>query len=332
MIAIEISSFGGPDVLTPVEKPIPVPAEGEILIRVEAAGVARADTLQRQGKYPPPPGASEIPGLDVAGTIASMGASVTNWKPGDRVCAILTGGGYAEYCPVPALQVLPIPPGWTATEAATLPENIFTVYDNLVTRAGLHRGQTLLVHGGTSGIGSTAIMLGRAWGAIPIATARTSEKCDACRSLGAELAINYSDLDFVSEGKRFTRDRGVDVILDLVGGPYLDRNLDALATEGCLSIVATQGGRTGALDIGKLMQKRARIIGSTMRARSPQQKGEVANKLLRDVWPLLPAKNPIRPLIDQVFPLADARLAHQRMQEGDHIGKIVLITAANNGS
>lgn len=329
MIAIEISSFGGPDVLKAVERPKPLAREGELVIRVEAAGVARADTLQRQGKYPPPPGASDIPGLDVAGTVDSVAEGVREWKVGDRVCAILTGGGYAEFCLVPATQVLPIPEGWTATEAATLPENFFTVYDNLFTRAGLQRGETVLVHGGTSGIGSTAIMLSRALGAIPFATARTQEKCEACLKLGAELAINYSETDFLEETNRFTQGKGVDVVLDLVGGPYLEKNVEALAIEGRIVIVATQGGRMGQLDIGKLMHKRARVMGSTMRVRTPEQKGEVASRLLRDIWPLLPAKNPIRPLIDRGFALEDAKLAHQRMETGDHIGKIVLITAAN---
>lgn len=331
MIAIEISSFGGPEVLQPVEHAKPVAGEGEVVIRVEAAGVARADVMQRQGKYPPPPGASDIPGLDAAGTIDSVGPGVTGWKRGDRVCAILTGGGYAEFCLAPAEQVLPIPPGWTATEAATLPENMFTVFDNLVTRAGLEAGETVLVHGGTSGIGSTAIMLSRARGARVIATARTEEKCRACLRFGAEHAINYSESDFVAEVKSLTGARGVDVVLDLVGGPYLDRNLDALATEGRISIVATQGGRTGQLDIGKLMQKRARVIGSTMRVRSAQQKGKVAERLLREVWPLLPAKDPIRPAIDRTFALTDAPQAHERMESGDHIGRIVLVTAANAG-
>ncbi len=329
MIAIEIRSFGPPDVLTPVERPNPVPKEHEILIRIEAAGVARADLLQRQGKYPPPPGASDIPGLDVAGTIDSVGSRVRNYSPGDRVCAILAGGGYAELCAVPAVQVLPIPENWTAVEAATLPENIFTVYDNLITRAGLARGETVLIHGGTSGIGSTAIMLNRAWGAIPIATAGTQKKCDACLSFGAEHAINYNQTDFVAELKRFTQERGANAILDIVGGAYLDRNLDALAPDGRLSIIATQGGRTAQLDIGKLMSRRARVLGSALRSRTPEQKGEIAQRLLRDVWPLLPAKNPIRPIIDTTFPLTEARFAHERMQTGEHIGKIVLVT---NGS
>ncbi len=325
MTAIEISSFGDPDVLKAVERPKPEPKEEEVVIRVEAAGVARADTLQRQGKYPPPPGSSDIPGLDVAGTIDSVGSRVHDYRPGDRVCAILTGGGYAEFCAAPAVQVLPIPRGWTGVEAATLPENMFTVYDNLITRAGLRRGETVLIHGGTSGIGSTAIMLSRAWGAVPLVTAGSAKKCDACLSFGAAHAIDYRETDFVAEVKRITNGRGVDVVLDLVGGGYLERNVESLATEGRLSIVATQGGRTGQLDIGKLMQKRAKVMGSTMRARTAAEKGEIAQRLLRDVWPMLPAKNPIRPVIDSTFPLAEARLAHQRMESGEHIGKIVLL-------
>jgi putative PIG3 family NAD(P)H quinone oxidoreductase len=325
MVAIEISSFGPPDVLKPVERPKPVPKDDEAVIRVEAAGVARADLLQRQGKYPPPPGASDIPGLDVAGTIDSVGNRVHNYKIGDRVCAILSGGGYAEFCAVPSVQVLPIPEGWSAVEAATLPENMFTVYDNLITRAGLNRGETVLIHGGTSGIGSTAIMVSRAWDAAPIATAGSKEKCQACLAFGAEHAINYKDADFVTEVNRMTQDRGANVVLDMVGGPYLERNVEVLALEGRLSIVATQGGRTGQLDIGKLMHKRARVMGSTLRTRTPEEKGGIARRLLRDVWPLLPAKNVVRPIIDSTFPLTDARLAHERMESGKHIGKIVLV-------
>jgi putative PIG3 family NAD(P)H quinone oxidoreductase len=326
MIAIEISSFGPPSVLKPVERPRPEPFEDEIVIRTQAAGVARADLLQREGKYPPPPGASEIPGLDVAGIVHSVGSSVSKWKPGDRVCAILSGGGYAEYCAVPASQVLPIPSGWTTTEAATLPENLFTVYDNLITRAGLKSGETVLIHGGASGIGSMAIMLSRAWDATPIATAGSREKCDACLSFGARHAINYKEADFVAAVQEITGGKGVDVVLDMVGGSYLERNLDALAREGRLVIIATQGGRTGQLDIGKLMSKRARILASSMRVRSSSAKGQIAQALLRDIWPLLPAKAPIRPIIDSTFPLIEARLAHERLESGGHIGKIVLIS------
>lgn len=325
MTAIEISSFGPPDVLKPVERPMPEAGEGEIVIRMEAAGVSRADIMQREGKYPPPPGASDIPGLDVAGTVHSAASGVNSFKPGQRVCAIVAGGGYAEFCAAPALQVLPVPERWTATEAATLPENLFTVFDNLITRAGLKRGETVLIHGGSSGIGSMAIMLARAWGATVIATAGSSEKCAACVALGAQQAINYKESDFVSEVKRITGDRGVDVIADLVGGSYLERNLDALATEGRITIIATQGGRTGQLDIARLMTKRARVMGSTMRVRTPAQKGEIAARLLREVWPLLPPKDPIRPVIDTTFALRDARLAHERLESGQHIGKIVLV-------
>lgn len=294
-------------------------------MRVEAAGVARADTLQRQGKYPPPAGASDIPGLDAAGVVDSVGEGVANFNPGERVCAILAGGGYAEYCAVPAMQALPIPEGWSSIEAATLPENLFTVYDNLITRAGLRPGETVLIHGGTSGIGSTAIMLSRAWGATAIVTAGSAEKCEACRSFGAAHAINYKETDFVAEIKRVTNGRGVDIVLDIVGAPYLERNLEALALEGRISLVSTQGGRAGQLDLFRLMQKRGRILGSTMRARTAEEKGEIARRLLEDVWPLLPAKNPIRPIIDATFPLRDAYLAHARMETSEHIGKIVLV-------
>ncbi len=328
MLVIEIASYGAPDVLTPVDRPKPTPQANEIVIRVEAAGVARADSMQRQGKYPPPAGASDVPGLDIAGTIEEIGSEVRDWQKGDRVCAILAGGGYAEYCAVPAVQVLPMPENWNAVEAATLPENVFTVYDNLITRAGLREGETALIHGGTSGIGSTAIMVARAFGAIAIATAGSDEKCAACISFGAEHAINYRRDDFVAEVKRITNGSGVRVVLDMVGGPYLERNLDCLALEGRISIVATQGGRTGQLDIGKLMQKRARVIGSTMRARTPEEKGAVAKRLREYVWPMLPAKDPIRPVIDSTFTLENARLAHERMESGQHIGKIVLVTAA----
>jgi len=321
---IEISSFGGPEVLRPAERPKPSPNPGEIVIGIKAAGVARADTLQRRGKYPPPLGASDIPGLDVAGVVDTVGESVDNFSAGERVCAILAGGGYAQYCAVPSCQALPIPEGWTDVEAATLPENLFTVYDNLVTRAALRGGETLLIHGGSSGIGTMAIMLCRAWGATPIVTAGTKEKCDACLRLGAAHAINYRTSDFLAEIRTLTAAKGVEVVLDMVGGAYLKKNVDALAPEGRIVIIATQGGATGDLDIRKLMHKRARVMGSTMRARSPQQKGEVAKGLLRDVWPLLPAKNPICPVIDAVFPLAEARLAHERMEGGEHIGKIVL--------
>ncbi|MFL6451604.1 MAG: NAD(P)H-quinone oxidoreductase [Bryobacteraceae bacterium] len=326
MIAIEISSAGGPDVLLPAERAVPQPQAGEVLIRVRAAGVARADMLQRQGKYPPPSGASDIPGLDVAGTVEAVGEGVSSLEVGDAVCAILTGGGYAEFCTAPVEQVLPRPENWSFIEAATLPENLFTVYDNLVTRAGLVQGETVLIHGGTSGIGSMALMVSRQVGAVPFATAGSDSKAEACVRFGAEHAINYKDSDFVTEIKRLTANRGVDVVLDMVGGPYLDRNLEVLGHEGRISIVATQGGRQGHLDIGKLMGKRARVMGSTMRARSKEEKGKVARRLVEAVWASLPGKRWIKPVIDSTFPLRDARLAHERMESGEHIGKIVLTT------
>ena len=325
MIAIEISSFGPPEVLRPADVAKPVAGPGDVVISVKAAGVARADTLQRQGKYPPPPGASEIPGLDVAGQIDSVGPGVTSWKPGDSVCAILSGGGYAEFCAVPAVQVLPLPQGWTFAEAVTLPENLFTVYDNLVTRAGLTSGETALIHGGASGIGSMALMVSRFLRAEAFATAGSDAKCDACLTFGANHAINYRTSDFVQEVKRKTGGRGVDVILDLVGGDYLGKNLDVLATEGRIAVIATQGGRTAELDLGALMRKRCRVMGSTMRARSSEEKGRVAERLLKRIWPALPTKDPIRPVIDSQFPLTDAAKAHARMESGEHIGKIVLV-------
>jgi NADPH2:quinone reductase len=324
MLAIETSSFGPPSVLRAVEIPQPEIGPGEVLIRVEAAGVSRADILQRQGNYPPPPGASQTLGLDVAGSIAAVGSDVVRWRLGDRVCALVNGGGYAEFCSVPFGQVLPIPEGWSATEAATLPENLFTVFDNMVTRAGLRKGDTVLVHGGTSGIGSMAIMLARAIGAVPYATAGSDEKCEACLRIGAERAINYRSQDFVVEIGRYTGGRGVDVVLDIVGGSYLEKNLDALAIEGRLSIVATLGGSNGAFPIRKLMGKRATVLGSTMRVRTTAEKAAISEALLAGIWPLLPEKKSVRPVIDSTFPLQDARAAHERMESGLHIGKIVL--------
>jgi NADPH:quinone reductase len=324
MRAIEISSYGGPEVLKVVERPLPAVGPDDVLIAVEAAGVSRADLMQRQGKYMPPPGASDIPGLDVAGTISEIGSNVHQWNKGDRVCALLSGGGYAEYCSVPAVQVLPIPQGWSAAEATTLPENLFTVYDNAVTRARLRAGETVLVHGGASGIGSMAIMLARAVGASPYATAGTEEKCAACRSLGALDAVNYRTHDFVAAVKDWTGGRGVDVVFDIVGGAYLEKNIEAISVEGRVALIATQGGATGTLPLHRLMMKRGTIVASTLRARTAAEKGEVASRLLANIWPLLPSKEHIRPLIDRVFALEHAREAHERLEQGDHIGKIVL--------
>jgi NADPH:quinone reductase len=327
MKVVEITSFGPPGVLKIAERPKPAPAADEVLIQIAAAGVARADLMQREGHYPPPPGASDIPGLDVAGIIDSVGENVAGFRVGDPVCAILTGGGYAEFCTAPVSQVLPKPKNWTLVETATLPENLFTVYDNLITRADLKAGERVLIHGGASGIGTIAIMLARAWGAEVIATAGTAEKCRACLDLGAVAAINYKESDFVAESKKLTQNRGVDVVLDLVGGPYLARNLEALAAEGRLSIVSIQGGRKADIDLGVVMQKRLRVIGSTMRARTPQQKGEIAKRLLQEVWPLLPGRKMIRPIIDKTFLLSEASLAHERLSGGQHIGKILLLNS-----
>ncbi len=324
MTAIEFAQPGGPEVLRAVDRPVPGLSSKEIRIRVKAAGVARADLLQRQGKYPPPAGASDVPGLDVAGIVDAIGPGVTTVQVGDEVCAILAGGGYAEYCSVPAEQVLPIPQGWSFLEAATLPENLFTVYDNLVTRAGLHGGESVLIHGGASGIGTMAIMLAQFLGAAAFVTAGSAEKASACLKLGAELAINYKSEDFVEAVRQKTDDKGVDVILDMVGGPYLARNLQCLALDGRLAVIATQGGSRADLDLVQLLKKRARILGSTMRARTAAEKGAVAEALRQHVWPSLAERRTIRPIVDATFPLLDAAKAHARLDEGGHIGKIIL--------
>jgi putative PIG3 family NAD(P)H quinone oxidoreductase len=329
MKAIEISTFGGPEALSLVDRPVPEPACGEILIRGRAAGVARADLLQRQGKYPPPPGASDIPGLDVAGVVERAGDGVTAFSVGDPVCAILTGGGYAEYCVVPAQQALPKPENWTMTEAASLPENLFTAFDNLVTRAALRRSEAVLIHGGSSGVGTMAIMLASLFDATIIVTAGSVEKCQACLHLGAHHAINYKAADFEAEVKEITQGRGVDVILDMVGGDYLGRNINSLATEGRLAIIATQRGHIAPLDITALMKKRGRISASAMRARTPAAKALVAEALASQIWPLLPHKSAIRPVIDSVFALQDASEAHRRLESGLVIGKVVLETGSS---
>lgn len=317
MRAVEIFAPGGPDVLRIVDRPKPVPKPGEVLIAVKAAGVTRADALQRQGKYPPPPGACDIPGLEVAGVIEGSG---------DRVCALLTGGGYAEYVAAPREQVLPIPEKWDFVEAATLAENMFTVYDNLFTRARLRAGEAVLIHGGSSGVGTTAIMLAKAFGAAFIAvTAGSDEKCRACRDLGADVAIDYKNGDFVAEIKRATSGRGVDVVLDIVGGDYIPRDLEALAPDGRIACIATPRGTQAQIDLSTLMRKRAAILGSALRSRSVEQKGAIAAGLLRDIWPKLPAKDPIRPVVDSTFPLEDAASAHRRLEESAHVGKIVLV-------
>jgi NADPH2:quinone reductase len=304
---------------------IPSIESNEVLVAVEAAGLSRADIMQRGGHYPPPPGASPILGLEVAGSVARIGSRVSRWRVGDRVCALTNGGGYAEYVAVPSGQVLPIPLGWSAIEAATLPENAFTVYDNLVTRARLRAGESVLVHGGTSGIGTTAIMFARARGATAIATAGTPEKCAACLALGASHAIDYRTSDFVEAVERITTGRGADVIVDIVGGEYVTRNLAALALDGRLVCIAAPQGRRVELDLGRLFTKRGTILASMLRSRTGRQKAAIARELERRIWPLLPARNPIVPIVDSVYTFDRAADAHARMESSAHVGKIVLV-------
>jgi len=326
MRAVEISTFGPPEVLRLVARPVPVAKDDEVLIRVEAIGVCRPDSLQRRGMHPPPPGASDVPGLEVAGEVAAVGAKAGPWRVGDRVCALLPGGGYAEYAVAQVQQVLPIPQHWSAQEAATLPENMFTAWDNLFTRARLAAGETLLVHGGSSGLGSTAIMLARAFGATVLATAGSEAKCAACVRIGAAHAYNYKSGDWGPWVMEQTGGRGVDVALDIVGGDYVQRSLDVLALDGRLVNLATQGPEKRAtIDMGALLRRRATLIGSSLRQRTPAQKGDIAARLLKEVWPKLPARSPIVPLIDSVHPLADVVKVHEYFDGGAHIGKIVLI-------
>ena len=324
MIAIAIETPGAPEVLKPVTMPRPVPGAGEILIKVEAAGVNRPDVLQRRGHYNPPPGASPLPGLEVAGTVAAVGPDVTGWSVGDPVCALVAGGGYAEYCAAPAPQCLPIPKGLSAAEAAGLPETCFTVWTNVFERGRLQTGERFLVHGGSSGIGTTAIQLAKAWGAIVFATAGSAEKCQACRDLGADVAIDYREQDFLAVVKEKTGGRGVDLILDMVGGDYVARNIDALAVDGRQVSIAFLKGSKVEIDLQKVMAKRLTLTGSTLRPRSVAEKGAIAAALLAEVWPLIEAGR-IRPLIHATFPLARASEAHALMESGEHVGKIILL-------
>ncbi len=323
MRAVEISAPGGPDVLVPAERPVPVPKPHEILGKVAAAGVNRPAGLQRLGKYKVPADASDLPGLEIAGEVSACGASVTMWKPGDRVCALVHGGGYAEYCVTPEVQALPVPKGLTMIEAAALPETFFTVWSNVYDRAHLAPGETLLVQGGSSGIGTTAIQMAAAMGNRVFATAGSDEKCAACVKLGAEKAINYRTQDFVAEVKAATGGKGVDVILDMVGGDYVPRELQCLADEGRLAFIAVLGGWKTELDISAVMGKRLTLTGSTLRPRAVAFKGAIAKNLLEKIWPLIEAGK-IKPVIYRTFPLAEAREAHRLMETSQHIGKIVL--------
>jgi putative PIG3 family NAD(P)H quinone oxidoreductase len=324
-VVVEITVPGPPEVLRPARRPVVPPGPGEVLIRVAAAGVNRPDVLQRQGHYPPPPGASDIPGLEVAGEVAAVGHRVTEWRLGDAVCALVAGGGYAEYCVAPAPQCLPVPKGLTAIEAAAIPETFFTVWTNVFERGRLVAGETLLVHGGASGIGTTAIQMARALGARVFATAGSAEKCAACVALGAERAIDYRDQDFVAVVKETTEGRGVDVILDMVGGDYIPRNLDSLALEGRLVLIALQRGARAELNFTSVLQRRLTITGSSLRPRTVEQKGAIARALRERVWPLLESGQ-VRPVIHATFPLGEAAAAHRLMESGAHIGKIVLVT------
>lgn len=323
MTAIEIARFGGPEVLIPATRPVPQPQEGEILIKIAAAGVNRPDILQRTGGYAPPPGASDLPGLEIAGTVAALGSGVSGWKPGDAVCALVAGGGYAEYCAAPAPQCLKVPKGLDMIQAAGLPETFFTVWTNVFDRGRLKAGESFLVHGGSSGIGTTAIQLAHAFGARVFTTAGSAEKCAACRALGADVAIDYRTEDFVGAVGAATEGRGVDVILDMVGGEYIKRNLKILAVEGRLVQIAFLQGSTVELNLAPLMVKRQTLTGSTLRPRSVAEKGAIAAALGEKVWPLLEAGR-IKPLIHATFPLADAAKAHRLMESSAHIGKIVL--------
>jgi NADPH2:quinone reductase len=322
MHAIEIVEPGGPDVLQLVTLAVPVPGQGEVLVRVAGAGVNRPDILQRLGKYPPPPGASPIPGLEIAGTIVRSRSD--SWSEGTEVCALVAGGGYAEYCVVPAEQCLRIPEGLAVHGAAAVPETFFTVWTNLFERGGLREGETVLIHGGTSGIGTTAIQLARAFGATAIATAGSDEKCDACRRLGARRAINYRNEDFVAAVGETTGDAGVDVVLDIIGGDYLPRNLECLGMNGRLVQIGLLGGARATLNLSLILQKRLTLTGSTLRARTPREKGAIARALEANVWPLI-ARGTVRPIIHRTYPLSMASEAHRELESGRVIGKIVLL-------
>ena len=326
MQVVEISRPGGPEVLKVATRPLPRLKPGEVLIHVAAAGINRPDCFQRSGIYPPPPGHTDLPGLEVAGTVVECAADVKQWKPGDQVCALTPGGGYAQYCAAPAGHCLPLPRGLTLIEAASLPETMFTVWINVFERGRLSNGEALLVQGGSSGIGVTAIQMARALGNRVFATAGSPEKCSACEALGAERAINYRTEDFVEVVKKVTSGKGVDVILDMVAGNYVQRELKCLAEDGRLSIIAVLGGSTAEVNFGEILNRRLTITGSTLRPRSIEFKNAIAMALSKKIWPMIEAKK-IRPLIFKVFPLADAAAAHALMESGTHIGKVMLDAA-----
>lgn len=323
MACIEISEPGDPHVLVLAERPTPTPGPGDVLVAVAAAGVNRPDLFQRRGKYPPPPGASDIPGLEVAGRVVAAGPGVTTPRVGEAVCALVSGGGYAEYCVVPAPQCLPVPVGLDEVAAAALPETCFTVWTNVFERGRLRPGEVLLVHGGASGIGTTAIQMARALGARVFATAGTEAKCRACEALGAERGINYHAEDFVAIVLQATGERGADVVLDMVGGDYVARNLAVLAVEGRLVQIAFLRGSRVEIDLAAVMRRRLVMTGSTLRPRSVEEKGAIARAVAAHVWPLV-AAGALRPIVHAVFPLVEAAAAHAVLEAGDHIGKVVL--------
>lgn len=323
MTAIEITEFGDPEVLRPVTRPVPVPDTGEVLVKVEAAGVNFPDVAQRRGGYPPPPGASDIPGLEIAGTVVGLGPGLASLALGDRVCALVSGGGYAEYCPAPERQCLPVPAGRTMVEAAAIPETFFTAWTNLFDGGHMEPGQWVLIHGGSGGIGTACIQIAHAFGARVLTTARTAEKCRSCEDLGAVRAINYVDEDFVAVVNELTDGEGVDLILDMVAGDYVARNIKALKVEGRLVQIAVMKGPEAMVSLATVMRKRLVLTGSTLRPRTVAQKGAIADALREKAWPLIEAGR-IGPLIHKTFALADAGPAHRLMESSEHIGKIVL--------
>ena len=323
MRAVEITEHGKPEVLRVGERAVPQPKQGEVLVRVAAAGVNRPDVLQRMGHYPVPPGASDIPGLEIAGTVVAVGEGVSTWNVGDALCALVQGGGYAEYCTAPAPQCLPIPKGLTAVDAASLPETFFTVWSNVYDRARLAPGESFLVQGGTSGIGVTAIQMAKAFGHKVLATAGSPQKCSACVELGADRAINYRTEDFVAVVKEVTEGRGVNVILDMVGGEYVDRELKCLADDGRLVIIAMLGWARSNVNLNEILRRRLTVTGSTLRPRPVSFKGAIARALREKVWPHIES-GAIKPVVYRIFPLAEAVHAHALMESGAHIGKIVL--------
>ena len=326
MTCVEISQPGGPEVLRTVQRPTPVPGPGEVLVAVEAAGVNRPDMLQRQGRYDPPPGASDLPGLEIAGRIAALGEGVTGWAVGDAVCALIAGGGYARYCVVPAPQLLPVPKGYGMVEAAAVPETFFTVWTNVFERGALKPGETLLVHGGSSGIGTTAIQLAKAFGSRVFTTAGSAEKCRACEELGADRAIDYKTEDFAAVIQKETGGRGVDVVLDMVGGDYIARDIGIMAPDGRHVSIAFLQGPKVSINMFPVMTKRLTLTGSTLRARSVEEKGRIAAALRGKVWPLLEGGT-VKPVIHKVFTLEQASEAHALMESSAHIGKIVMTVA-----